>query len=372
VRFEVPDGRVQDTVGRAVLLATGGAGQVFRHTTNPGVASGDGLAMAWDAGARVVDLEFVQFHPTALDIDGAPRFLLSEALRGEGARLVNDAGEPFMARYDPQADLASRDRVSRAIVQERRRTGGLVYLSLRHLSPDLVLARFPTIADACRRAGLDLARDLIPVSPAAHYLMGGVETDLDGRTSIPGLFAAGEVACTRVHGANRLASNSLLEGLVFGRRAGAAVRQWLEARGDDWTHWSSPSVARLLPDVSPAGHEAAPGVTEADALRDLMWESVGLVRSRRGLERAVLQLGAGLARLDASTAPAAGARRMRNLIVTAQLMARAALRREESRGGHFREDFPSRDDTRWRMHIFDVKNEARTTSALDGRACAET
>ncbi|MEQ1575471.1 MAG: L-aspartate oxidase, partial [Vicinamibacterales bacterium] len=198
------------------LLATGGAGQVFRETTNPAVATGDGLAMAARAGASIGDIEFVQFHPTALSVEGAPRFLLSEALRGEGARILNEAGEAFVARYEPAGDLASRDLVARAIVREVERTGSRVYLSMAHLDPDFIRRRFPTIAQACAHAGLDLTRDRIPVSPAAHYVMGGIDTDLDGRTSIPHLFAAGEVACTGVHGANRLASNSLLEGLVFG------------------------------------------------------------------------------------------------------------------------------------------------------------
>jgi L-aspartate oxidase len=204
------------------LLATGGAGQVFSETTNPPVATGDGVAIAYRAGAAVADLEFVQFHPTALKVPGQPRFLLSEALRGEGARLVNASGEAFMARYDPAGDLAPRDRVARAIVREAQRTGGDVFLTLDRLDPAFVHARFPLISEACRRAGLDLATDRIPVGPAAHYMMGGVVTDVDGRTTMPGLFAAGEVACTGVHGANRLASNSLLEGLVFGARAGAA------------------------------------------------------------------------------------------------------------------------------------------------------
>ena len=207
-----------------VLLATGGAGQVYRETTNPHVATGDGVAMAYRAGAAVADLEFVQFHPTALSVPNQPRFLLSEALRGEGARLLNADGEAFMARYDPAGDLAPRDRVSRAIAREVERTGRPVFLSLEHLDPDFVHERFPLISDACRLAGLDLARDPVPVGPAAHYVMGGVRTDLDGRTTIAGLYAAGEVACTGVHGANRLASNSLLEGLVFGARAGRAMR----------------------------------------------------------------------------------------------------------------------------------------------------
>src|SRR5215212_5353875 len=210
-------------LARGVVLATGGAGALYLHTTNPPVATGDGMAMAYDAGAELADMEFVQFHPTALNVEGAPRFLLSEALRGEGGVLRNAAGKRFVQRYEPAGDLASRDLVARAIVREVERTGARVYLSLAHLDPDYVRHRFPTIAQACRQAGLDLATDRIPVSPAAHYVMGGVETDLDGRTSLAGLFAAGEVACTGVHGANRLASNSLLEGLVFGARAAQAM-----------------------------------------------------------------------------------------------------------------------------------------------------
>src|SRR5947207_6688423 len=219
----------------AVLLATGGAGQVFRETTNPIVATGDGVAIAYRAGARVADLEFVQFHPTALNCPGAPRFLISEALRGEGALLVNDRGEAFMARYHPDADLAPRDIVARSIAREAERTGGPVCLTLKHLDPAYVTRRFPTIAATCAQLGLDLARDPIPVGPAAHYIMRGVDTDDWGRTSVPGLFAAGEVACTGLHGANRLASNSLLEGLVFGARAAAAMQDAPRAapmRGD--------------------------------------------------------------------------------------------------------------------------------------------
>ncbi len=223
-RFLSDDGTLAVARANLVLLATGGAGQVYRETTNPHVATGDGVAMAYRAGAAVSDLEFVQFHPTALSVPNQPRFLLSEALRGEGARLLNAGGEPFMERYDPAGDLAPRDRVSRAIAREVERTGRPVYLSLEHLDPDFVHERFPLISDACRLAGLDLARDPVPVGPAAHYVMGGVRTDLDGRTTIDGLYAAGEVACTGVHGANRLASNSLLEGLVFGARAGRAMR----------------------------------------------------------------------------------------------------------------------------------------------------
>src|SRR2546427_5346834 len=209
---------------RAVLLATGGVGQAYRETTNPPQATGDGMAMAYRAGAEMMDMEFVQFHPTALCLQGAPRFLLSEAMRGEGGRLENVDGERFMTRFDARGDLAPRDIVARGIVAEMRRTDHpCVYLSMRDLDPDRVRRRFPTITATCAAHGLDIGRDRIPVAPCAHYIMGGVKTDLWGRTSITGLYAAGEVACTGVHGANRLASNSLLEGLVFGARAGSAV-----------------------------------------------------------------------------------------------------------------------------------------------------
>jgi L-aspartate oxidase len=334
------------TAGRT-LLATGGAGQVFRETTNPAVATGDGIAMAARAGARVADLEFVQFHPTVLNVEGAPRFLLSEALRGEGARLVNDAGEPFMTRYEPAGDLAPRDLVARAIVREAERTGAPVYLTLAHLDAAFVRRRFPTIAQACAHAGFDLARDRIPVSPAAHYLMGGVATDLDARTSIPGLFAAGEAACTGVHGANRLASNSLLEGLVFGVRAAAAMTGPLRAAtlGD-----ADVVDARL-----PAG--AAGALPAAYEVRDLMWRSVGLLRTARALEAAVARLEGWVAACEAAAGDHtcdAERRRTATLAIVGWFIARAALRREESRGAHFRTDFPARDDLHWRKHVSEV------------------
>ncbi|MGE3508512.1 MAG: L-aspartate oxidase, partial [Vicinamibacterales bacterium] len=270
-RFFDAEGEHHEVTARATLLATGGAGQVFRETTNPGVATGDGIALAYHAGARVTDLEFVQFHPTALSRDGAPRFLISEALRGEGAKLVNAAGEAFMGRYSPAGDLAPRDVVARAIVREMERTAGPVFLTLAHLDAAHVRSRFPTIADTCRQVGVDIAVDPIPVGPAAHYIMGGIDTDDWGRTSLPGLFAAGEAACTGVHGANRLASNSLLEGLVFGARAAAAMLL-------------PPHAAPLKTDRRPAGAWTVSTQRGVDApqpiaqVRDLMWRSVGLFR----------------------------------------------------------------------------------------------
>ncbi len=330
----------------ATLLATGGAGQVFRETTNPAVATGDGIALAFRAGARVADLEFVQFHPTALTMPGAPRFLISEALRGEGARLVNGRGEPFMGAYHPGGDLAPRDVVARAIAVELERTPGPVALTLAHLDAAFVRRRFPNITEMCRRVGLDLAADPIPVGPAAHYMMGGIDTDTWGRTSLPGLFAAGEAACTGVHGANRLASNSLLEGLVFGARAGRAMTE--------------PAVAAAARDDRVSGAQGPPEAAVATpmgraAVRDLVWHAAGLFRTREGLLPAIAALDAAAmaARSAVATDDAPDAWQHLNLTTVARLIARAALRREESRGGHFRADHPSRDDARYRVHLTD-------------------
>ncbi|MEP7117802.1 MAG: L-aspartate oxidase [Acidobacteriota bacterium] len=350
VRLLVEDGRCVgarylrgsatiDVRAAATLLATGGAGRVFRETTNPPVATGDGIALAWQAGAAVADLEFVQFHPTVMAVPGTARFLLSEALRGDGAHLLNVHGERFMSRYEPAGELASRDLVARAIVREEVRTGAPVTLSMRHLEAGWVRRRFPTIAAACAERGLDLALDPVPVSPAAHYMMGGVATDIDTRTTVPGLHAAGEVACTGVHGANRLASNSLLEGLVFGARAADAMRA-SPRRGEI----VSPRVRGAMPTAA-----AASVVPEADAVRELMWRDVGLVRDGAGLNRAVATLDGWRRATHAggdADLTAIGA-----LVTVAWLVARAALDRRESRGGHARSDFPARDDLHWMVHI---------------------
>ena len=337
---------------RAVLLATGGAGQVFSQTTNPAIASGDGLAMAWRAGARVSDLEFVQFHPTVLDVRGAPRFLISEAVRGEAARLLNAEGDAFMARYDARGDLAPRDVVATAMVRETLATGRPVYLSLAHLDADWVVQRFPAIAAACAAAGLDLARDHLPVSPAAHYLCGGVDTDVDGRTSVPRLFGAGEVACTRVHGANRLASNSLLEGLVFGARAAAAM--------------CGPDVAPRLPPARSATEFPAPSAPalDAGAIEDVpaaMWRYAGLIREGADLARLAVSLEpvAGALEAAAAAVPSVAACREASIARVGALIARAASRRTESRGGHRRADFPERDDVHWKVHIADLADHVQ-------------
>ena len=349
VHIRLDDGRPVHIDARAVLLATGGAGQVFQETTNPYVASGDGLAMAWRAGARVSDLEFVQFHPTVLHVQGAARFLVSEAVRGEGARLVNRDGDAFMTRYDSRGDLAPRDVVATAMVREAERTGGTVYLTLAHLDGAWAVRRFPGIADTCARAGLDFARDRLPVSPAAHYLCGGVDTDLTGRTSIPGLFAAGEVACTRVHGANRLASNSLLEGLVFGAHAATAMAL-------------APETAATLPAAQAGNEPLASSEPTPDAAIDgadvpaRMWRFAGLVRHAAGLDPLVRALGPEASRLEAGAEGVAAdghAWRQANIARVAWLIARAAARRTESRGGHRRADFPERDDVNWKVHVAD-------------------
>ncbi len=279
------NGEVRTVHARSVLLASGGAGQVYSDTTNPAVATGDGIAAAFAVGAELADMEFYQFHPTALSLPGVPRFLLSEALRGEGAWLVNAAGERFMHRYHPLLELAPRDVVARAITREGmgKRPGESlpVYLDMRHVTgldrggidPD---ARFPGISAFLHQHGLDLARDLIPVRPAAHYLMGGVRTDVDGRTSLPGLYAAGEVACTGVHGANRLASNSLLEGLVFGARAAESMRN---ERG------ISAKAGEVQAPLSPRDASPLPPVEEAiQRLQQQMWEHAGLLRDARAAQ----------------------------------------------------------------------------------------
>ena len=344
-------GQIEQVEAARTLIATGGAGQVFRETTNPAIATGDGIAMAFEAGARVTDLEFIQFHPTALSVEGAPRFLLSEALRGEGAWLVNAQGERFMHRYESAGDLASRDLVARAIVREVERTGAPVFLSMVHLDQDYVRRRFPAITDACRQAGLDLATDKIPVSPAAHYAMGGVETDLDGRTSIAGLFAAGEAACTGVHGANRLASNSLLEGLVFGARAAEAMARPL----------STATLFAVAGEPMTSRAECAGDAPATPVVRDLMWRHAGLLRSREPLEDLVTRLSAWWGQLSGtrSTASDREFRRLSSLVTVSLLIARAALRRQESRGGHFRTDFPHRDDIHWQQHVSDVLSGSR-------------
>ncbi len=328
VLWDEAAGRLEGVAARAVVLATGGLGAVYRETTNPEVATGDGVAMAYRAGAVISDLEFVQFHPTALHVEGAPRFLLSEALRGEGAYLRNGRGERFMTRYTPEGELAARDVVSRAIVAELKRTGDPhVYLDLTHREAGFVRTRFPRIYETCRRYGIDLERDPAPVHPAAHYAMGGVWTDLYGRTSLEGLYAAGEAAAVGVHGANRLASNSLLEGLVFGARVGRQL----------WERADAP----LRPVETPERQAEGEAPLSNEEVRDLAWRCVGIERDAAGLAECVRRLE------GADWWPGPRAERAhferRNRVVVAYLAARCALERRESRGAHYRSDYPDKD-----------------------------
>ncbi len=340
---------LQRVGARAVLIAAGGAGQVYSDTTNPAVATGDGIALAALAGAALADMEFYQFHPTALSLAGAPRFLLSEALRGEGAYLVNDRGERFMQRYHPLLELAPRDVVARAITREGMGAtpaeSRAVHLDMRHVKNIDLHRRFPGISAFLAQHSLDLGRDLIPVRPAAHYLMGGIRTDLFGRTTLPGLYAAGEAACTGVHGANRLASNSLLEGLVFGARAAQSML-------DD----GLPLVPTAEPGIVPE-----PLTTQEEArlegiiarLQASMWAYAGLLREESTLRQGFAAQKACAAALARLAGKSKGGRRLAEAQAMSQVayaILHSALARTESRGAHFRNDFPRRDNQNFQKH----------------------
>jgi len=346
----------------AVLLATGGLGQVYKETTNPSVATGDGVAMAWRAGALLSDMEFVQFHPTALYVKNAPRFLLSEALRGEGAQLRNIDLERFMPRYHEAAELAPRDIVSRAIVMEMHRSKSeFVYLDLTGLDAEHVKKRFPRIYSTCLEYNLDITADLMPVRPAAHYAMGGVATDLHGATSLRGLYAAGEVASTGVHGANRLASNSLLEGLVFGAQAARAM---IDERSS-----GKPLVepeATFVPTANsrtPASLPGTPNVAKDGErilceIRSLMWEKVGVIRRGKDLAEAAKHLEA--ISLPAPDRSSREYYETLDMLEVARAITRSALARQESRGAHYRTDFPLKNESAPPKHSFISRGAAVT------------
>ncbi|GBD11015.1 L-aspartate oxidase [bacterium HR23] len=343
---EVMDSRTgarETYTGRHIVLATGGAGRLFRYTTNPEVATGDGVALAFQAGAQVMDMEFFQFHPTALRLPGAPPFLISEAVRGEGGRLCTPDGHPFMQDYHPQGDLAPRDVVARAILAEMQKAGSpYVLLDLTHLPAQRIASRFPTIYRTCLHYGLDITRQPIPVAPAAHYMMGGVKTDLWGQTTIPHLYACGECACVGVHGANRLASNSLLETVVFSHRV---VRHTLGEGAGEPPHQRPEAVFCLEPREVPCAD--IPPLTLV-ALQDLMWQKVGLVRDGEGLLWACRVLAAWERTLPRPVERYS--QELANMVTVGRLMAESALRRTESRGAHYRTDFPSPNPA-WEKHL---------------------
>jgi len=339
------DGELTPNLAMVTVLATGGAGRVYGRTTNPAVATGDGVAMAYRAGAAIRDLEFVQFHPTGLAVPGQETVqLITEALRGEGAYLRNAAGERFMPRYDERAELASRDVVVRAMVSEMRREGSdHVFLDATHLDAQWLAERFPRVTAGLARHGIDLAHDLVPVAPVCHYFIGGVVTDVWGRTTVPGLYASGEVASTGVHGANRLASNSLLEGLVFSDRVVRDIDRYIGRLGED--------VRRLhfdLPRGGGGGNDDAEEVYRR--LTAVMQDKVGVVRDADSLRSALAEL----SRLTSEVRFASPGEReyeVLNMLTLGTQIAKCALLREESRGVHLREDFPEVDDERWRRHI---------------------
>ena len=356
------DGSQHELQAGAVLLATGGLGQMYKETTNPEVATGDGMAIAYEAGAALSDMEFTQFHPTALAVQDAPRFLLSEALRGEGGVLRNIGLERFMKRYNEAQELAPRDIVARAIVTEMHRTQSKhVFLDMTKKSEEFLKKRFPRIYETCASYGLDLATDMAPVCPAAHYMMGGVKTDLWGRTSLPGLYAAGETAATGVHGANRLASNSLLEGLVFGARAGQAMMK--DAPVEKRSGAALPGSPAPLPgnssmaykEQTKAGAKRSPVCAALTKIREVMWREVGILRSGKELADAIKQLET--MELPKLEKPERVGQELRNLHVLALVMARSALAREESRGSHYRSDFAFRNDEDFGKHSVTQKGQ---------------
>ena len=337
-------GSIEEFGCRSLVLATGGAGQLYKFNTNSDIATGDGITLAYNAGAEIVDMEFFQFHPTALRIPGVTPFLISEAVRGEGGVLRNVEGSCFMPDYTPEGDLAPRDIVARSILYEMKKTGSaMVFIDVTHLPRYLITTRFPHIYRFCLDHGLDITKGLIPVAPAAHYMMGGIKTNIWGETNIAGLFACGETACTGVHGANRLASNSMLEVVVFSKRIMEKTRIAAEAKASE-TDKGAEAYHSLSQREIP-GSLPAPSLS---ALQQLHWDKVGIIRNKKGLDEAADILAAWQNRLpQPSDRPSY---ELNNLVLTGRLVTEAALLREESRGAHFRSDFPQ-SLTEWQRHI---------------------
>lgn len=333
---------------KQTILASGGCGQLYRETTNPEVTTGDGMAIAYRAGAELRDMEFVQFHPTVLYIAGSARHLITEAMRGEGAWLVDRHGHRFMFDYDPRGELAPRDIVSIAIVEQMEKTRHpCVYLDLTHLNPDKLRERFPGITKICEEFRLDLTRDRIPVRPGAHYMMGGLTVDLMGHTTVPGLWAAGEVTASGLHGANRLASNSLLEAIVYGWRAGERASEAAADEPDDFT-----VLPVVNPPVAPA-HEPLDLVDIRNSVKSRMWRSMGVRRERAEMAEALEDVERWCSYVLPRQFNHPQGWELQNMLTVARLIIRAALDREESRGCHFRTDFPApREEWRQKHIVF--------------------
>ncbi len=327
---------------RATILATGGIGYVYKNTTNPEIATGDGIAMAFRAGAKIEDMEFVQFHPTTLNKAGAPHFLISEALRGEGAILVNENGERFKVKDDRMGELAPRDIISRAIFNELKH--GSVYLDIRHKNRSFILDRFPMIHQECLKYGIDITKDLIPVSPAAHYICGGIKTNEYGETNLANLLAFGECTCTEVHGANRLASNSLLESVVFSSLGAQKAKKYMKNEIEAPPQQREAVIDNIVHD----------GIGEIGVdLRKAMWECVGIIRTGENLNFMLRKLKNMQGKLDSLEGGGINARffELKNMVTVAKLIANAAHTRQESRGTHYRQDYPTVDNKNWLKHI---------------------
>jgi L-aspartate oxidase len=344
--YDEENAQLSAIISKATILAAGGLCQIYRHTSNPEVATGDGYAIAYRAGCEMTDMEFVQFHPTTLYLEGAPRFLISEAVRGEGAVLLNANGERFMQSYHEMAELAPRDIVSRAIVAETAKTNTeCVYLDLRHLDSAFMKGRFPTISEKCSNYGIDISKDLIPVQVSAHFMMGGVKTNLDAETNVDGLYACGEVACTGVHGANRLASNSLLESLVFGVRATLSAKQNL--------NFEIPKSVYKIKYKREINFDGIDHLGVRELIRNTMWDKVGIIRSGKPLGEAISvfeQYG------DLNPVNRVSFE-VQNMLDISRLVAKGSLVRQESRGAHYRSDYPDRDDKKWNCHVTFVRTE---------------
>ncbi len=337
-------GSIEEFECRFLIIATGGAGQLFKFNTNSDIATGDGIALAFNAGAEIVDMEFFQFHPTALHLPGVTPFLISEAVRGEGGVLRNVDGYHFMPDYAPEGDLAPRDIAARSILYEMKKTGSdRVFLDITHLPPHVTTTRFPHIYRFCLDHGLDITRRLIPIAPAAHYMIGGIKTNIWGETNIAGLFAVGEAACTGVHGANRLASNSLLEAIVFSKRIMKRTKDKRKKRVSPVN--GTGNVRYSLSQRQTAKATLPPSLS---ALQQLHWDRVGIIRNKKGLTEATNTLAAWQKSLPQPTDRPSY--ELSSLVLTGRLVTEAALLREESRGAHFRSDFPQRLP-QWQRHI---------------------